>query len=166
MARGKFTISFKGLDEYALKLSNLGDKTEEVAGTAIYEGAKIVADAVKANIQQLPTVDFRARGTSENKLDGVTELQKKGLDESFGISTMQNSDGYFNVKLGFDGYNAVKTQAHPGGQPNQLIARSIEGGTSFRQPHPFVAPALRKTRKAALQKMREVIDEEINKIMK
>lgn len=165
MRRSKMIFQFKGLQEYELRLSRLEADTQKIAGTAIYEGAKIIANAVKANIRQIPVVDFRARGTAENKLDGITELQKEGLEEGFGISPIQNRDGYYNVKIGFDGYNKVKTKAHPGGQPNQLIARSIEGGTSFRQPHPFVAPAVRKNKKAAGEKMKEVIDKEIKKIM-
>lgn len=161
----KFEFKFKGIEEYALKLSKLGDQTEEIAGKAIYAGAKIVADEVRKNIEGLPTVDFRAHGTSDHPLDGITDLQKKGLEEGFGVSTMQEDSGYYNVKVGFDGYNAVKTKQYPQGQPNVMIARSVEGGTYFRRPHPFVAPAVRASKKAAEAKMKQVVEEEINKIM-
>lgn len=161
----KFEFKFKGIEEYALKLSKLGEQTEEIAGKAIFEGAKIVADKVRKNIEALPTVDFRAHGTSDHPLDGITDLQKKGLEEGFGISPMQEDGGYYNVKVGFDGYNAVKTKKYPQGQPNAMIARSVEGGTYFRQPHPFVSPAVRASKKAAEAKMQEVVEEEINKIM-
>ena len=157
-------LTFRGLEEYELRISRLGKETERIAGEAIYEGAGIVADAVKANIQALPVVT--GYGTSENPLPGgVTAVQKAGLIEGFGISTMQNEGGYFNVKLGFDGYNRTKTKKYPQGQPNQLVARGVESGTSWKQAHPFVKPAVAKSRKQAEKAMADKLDEEIEKIM-
>lgn len=157
-------LTFRGLEEYELRISRLGKETERIAGEAIYEGAGIVADAVKANIQALPVVT--GYGTSETQLPGgVTAAQKAGLIEGFGISTMQNEGGYFNVKLGFDGYNRTKTEKYPQGQPNQLVARGVESGTSWKQAHPFVKPAVSKSRKQAEKAMADKLDEEIEKIM-
>ena len=48
------TYQFRGLEEYALKLSKLGAATEKVAGKAIFAGAKVVADEVRKNINALP----------------------------------------------------------------------------------------------------------------
>lgn len=157
---------FKGLDDYIVKLTKLNGMTKAVAGQAIYAGAAIMADAVRKNIDDLPVVDFRTRGSSEKLIDGVTSLQKKGLQDGFGITPMKEENGYYNVKLGFDGYNDVKSDKHPGGQPNQMIARSVESGTSFRKKHPFVEPAVKATRKETEQKMAEVLEQEIEKIMK
>lgn len=157
-------LTFRGLEKYELRISRLGKETERIAGEAIYEGAGIVADAVKANIQALPVVT--GYGTTSNPLPGgVTAVQKAGLLEGFGISTMQNEGGYFNVKLGFDGYNRTKTEKYPQGQPNQLVARGVESGTSWKQAHPFVKPAVSKSRKQAEKAMADKLDEEIEKIM-
>ena len=41
-------FAFRGLEEYAMKLSKLEASSQEIAGKAIYEGAKIVADEIKA----------------------------------------------------------------------------------------------------------------------
>lgn len=160
-------FTFKGLEEYELKLSRLEAATEKIAGKAIYAGAGVIADAVRKNISSLPNVPpKKAYGTAAAPISGVTSVQKVGLLEGFGISKMELTNGYYHVKLGFDGYNRTKTQKHPGGQPNQLIARSVEGGTSFRSKYPFVSPAVRSSRKAAEQKMKEVLDEEINRMEK
>ena len=73
--------------------------------------ADIVADKVRSNIEALPTVT-EAEALSaykEKRKTGLTQAQKKGLEEGFGISPMENDKGYWNVKLGFDGYNKVKT---------------------------------------------------------
>lgn len=157
-------ITFRGLEQYELRISRLGKEAERIAGEAIYEGAGVVADAVKANIQALPVVT--GYGTTSNPLPGgVTAVQKSGLIEGFGISTMQNEGGYYNVKLGFDGYNRTKTERYPQGQPNQLVARGVESGTSWKQAHPFVKPAVSKSRKQAEKAMADKLDEEIKKIM-
>lgn len=156
-------FAFKGAEEYALKLSKLGDQTERVAGKAIYEAANIVANEVRKNIDAIPVQNgYVKKGEMRH---GIPQPAKDGLKESFGITPMRKDDGYYNVKLGFDGYNKVKTKTWPQGQPNQMIARSVESGTSFMAPHPFVAPAVRKTKAAALKKMAEVVDEETKKIM-
>ena len=144
-------------------LSKIDGVTDDMIGRAVYEGAGIVADAVKANIEALPIVT--GYGTSENPLPGgVTAVQKAGLREGFGISKLQDDSGYLNVKLGFDGYNRTKTEKYPGGQPNQLVARGVESGTSWKQKKSFIRPAVNKTRKQAEQKMKDVLDEEISKI--
>lgn len=157
-------MAFKGLEEYELRISRLGKNTEKIAGAAIYEGTKIVTDQIAKNIKALPIVD--GYGTPEDKLPGgVTTIQKGGLLDGLGIATMQNDAGYLNVKIGFDGYNAMKTSKYPQGQPNQLVARGVESGTSWKQKHPFVRPAINASRKRAEAKMAEVLDEEIKKTM-
>lgn len=157
-------MRMKGLDEYLLKLSRLNKATPELCGKAIYKGAGIVANAVKASIEELPVIKGE-HGSADHPIDGVTPVQKRGLLDGWGISPMRNDNGYINVKLGFDGYNATKTEKFPNGQPNQLIARAVESGTSIRVKHPFVSPAVRKSHKAAEGAMAEVLDEEIKKIM-
>ena len=156
-------ITFPGLADYELMLSKLEDGTEEIVGKAIYAGAGIVADAIKANIRALPIVT--GYGTETNKLPGgVTAAQKAGLTDGLGISHMQDDAGYLNVKIGFDGYNATKTEKYPQGQPNQLVARGVESGTSWKQKKPFVRPAVTKSRKQAEDTMAKIIDEEIEKL--
>lgn len=156
---------FKGLDEYVLRLSKLEKMTKEVAGKAIYAGADVMADAIRKNIDSIPVVDFRKRGSSDSLLRGITSLQKKGLQDGFGITPMKEENGFYNVKIGFDGYNKVKSDKHPAGQPNQMIARAVESGTTFRAKHPFVSPAVKATKAVAEQEMAAVLNEEIEKIM-
>ncbi len=137
-------ITLKGLEEYEKKLSLLAKDTEQICGAAIYEGASIVADEIKAGIRSLP------------RKTGVTQ---KGLEEGFGISKLREDNGYYNVKLGFDGYNA-------NGEPNVMMARIMESGTSKVTKHPFVRPAMNRAKPAAQDKMAAVLDEEIEKRMK
>ena len=157
-------ITFPGLNEYELMISRLSKNAADIAGRAIYTGAGIVADEIKSGIQSLPIV--RGYGTAENPLPGgVTQPQKQGLLDGLGIAPLQNDGGYLNVKIGFDGYNRTKTEKYPRGQPNQLVARGVESGASWKQKHPFVRPAVNRSRKRAEAAMAEALDEEIKKIV-
>lgn len=162
------TLKMQGLEEYERMLSTLGDlKTvEAVCGRTIYEGAKIVADAIQKEIDTLPVVHPHAHGTESKKLSGITSLQKKGLKDGFGITPKRNEDGYYNVKLGFDDYNQVETAQFPNGQPNVMVARSINSGTSFRAKNAFVSRAIRASRKKAEEAMIKTAESEFKKLTK
>lgn len=157
---------FPGLEEYARYLQKIGANTPEICGKVVYAMADIVADQVRENITKLPTVtEAEALGAYRaNETTDLTKAQKKGLEDGFGISPMQNDNGYYNVKLGFDGYNKVKTRKYPQGQPNAMIARAVESGSSVRKKNPFVRRAVNATQKQAVEKGKQVADEEIAKI--
>lgn len=149
---------FEGLDEYLSQLERLKANTGSAIGRTIYEGAGLVAKEVAVEIQNLP-VNNQYGG------DGITSVQKKGLIEGFGISHAQTDGFYRNVKLGFDGYNGQKTEKYPQGQPNSLIARSVNSGTSYRKKNPFVDRATNRSKKACEVRMGEVLEREIIKIV-
>ena len=158
-------ITFPGLNDYELMISKLSKGVDDIAGKAIYAGAGIVADAIKENIKALPIV--RGYGTEKDPLPGgVTAPQKAGLINGLGISPMQNDAGFLNVKIGFDGYNATKTEKYPQGQPNQLVARGVESGTSWKQKKPFIRPAINASKSRAEAEMARILDQEIEKITK
>ena len=74
---------------------------------------------------------------------------------------MQNDNGFLNVKIGFDGYNNVRTRTYPKGQPNALIARATESGSSVRKKTPFIRPAVNASKKQAIDSCKVVVDEKI-----
>lgn len=155
------TFKFKGLDEYVRKLESLEGHTEEMLGEAIYNGADVVADSVKKALESLP-VDNRIKADQKTS---ISELQKKGLIASFGIAKLKDDRGFRNVKLGFDGYNKVKTKKYPQGQPNVMIARSLESGTSYMPKNRVISKAANSAKKECEKKMQETIEQSINKIM-
>ena len=160
-------MRFRGLDEYLHQLQRMQKNTPETIGKIVYEMANIVANEVKKNIDALPAEpDVEALAAYQKKTEPpITISQKKGLQEGFGITPMQEERGYWNVKLGFDGYNSTKTKKYPQGQPNVMIARSIESGSSIRKKHPFVRPAVNKSRKEAEKKAQEILERELKKDM-
>lgn len=158
-------FEFSGIDNYISQLNKLQQSTKDgVVGKTVYAGAEVVADSVRRAIQALPVGDGRARGGG--LVDTVTLPQKVGLLDGFGISQMKDDDGFVNVKLGFDGYNSTRTEKYPRGQPNALIARSVNSGTTFRKKTKFVDKAVNSARKSAEAAMDAACSREIEKIMK
>lgn len=152
----------KGLDSYISYLQKIDAVTDEAIGEAVYEMAKVVADSVRSGIQALPTVSNQANiATYKKGYSRLSDEEKQGLLDGFGVSPMQDDGGYINVKLGFDGYNSVKTKKYPQGQPNALIARVTESGSSYREKTPFIRPAVNASRKQAEAAGREIIDKKI-----
>lgn len=158
-------MQFKGMEVYERKLSALASGSHAIAGKALYAGAKIVADEMRKEIQALK-VRRSSYATPGNPSDAINPVQQQGLLDGLGIAPIQDENGYIHVKVGIDGYNGMKTKAHPKGQPNPEVARSIQSGTSYMIKQPFVTRALQKSRKAAEQAIKDVIDKEIEKIEK
>lgn len=157
----KLTVG-NGIDKYLRKLENLYKASDETCGKAIYQAADVVTDAIRRNLNNIPTDERYVSGSE--KLIGPKAVQKEALKEVFGISKIRKEYG-LNVKVGFDGYNKVKTKKYPKGQPNPMIARSVESGTSFMRKNPFVEPAIRETKDKAERLMAQVVDQEVDKIM-
>ena len=152
----KFSLD-NSLANYAKSLDELADALDTDVGKALFAGASIVADAARAAIQSLPVGDNPIRGEIEPE-------QKDGLLDGLGIASMQLKGTERNVKLGMDGYNSK-------GQPNSMILRSIEAGTSWpngkgRPANPIIKKAVQKTRKQAEEAMVKAFEEAINRRMK
>lgn len=157
----------RDLVDYASHLARLGENEAKVCGKTIYEMANIAADEVKNRLKGLHAISD-AEGIKRYKKGERAELTykaKQGLIDSFGISHLQNDGGFRNVKLGFDGYNTAKTKTYPKGQPNILIARSVESGTYFMDKQPFMRPAIKAAKSKCLKKAQETFDKEVKKIM-
>lgn len=157
----KMTIG-KGMDEYLAKLGNLEFAAPGLVGQAIYEGAKVVADQVRAEIEALPTAESKRVATPRDP----TQVEKDGLLDGLGVAKKKNDSGYINVKIGMDGYNTDKTKKYPQGKPNAMIARSIESGSTVMKRNAFISRAVNKTKKEAEAAMQKVIEEGIEKIVK
>ena len=145
-------MTVRGLDTFVARIDRLHTNSNATAKRAVHAGAKVVADKIRKN------------------LTGVTVIpkwQKKDLLDSFGISPVDvDEKGATNTKIGFDGYGSRPTKKYPKGLPNQLLARAIESGTSFRKKQPFVRPAVDAAKKQAINETERVIDEEVKKILK
>ena len=156
-------FQFEGVDKLVAEYEKLEKNTEQVIGKAIYNGAGVVAKAIKSSIESIST-DNRY-GTPENPTTGPSTIQKIGLQHALGIAKLRNDNGFRNVKIGFDGYNNVKTKRWPQGQPNMMVARAIESGTSWMQKQPFMRKAEQSSRSQCEKVMSETVDKEIQRII-
>ena len=136
-------IQLKGLDDTVFVLNRLTDKSEGVIKRAIYDGAGILADAVRAS-------DWERRRR---------ETQKAGLRAGLTTFDIKEKGGTIEGGVGFDGYNEL-------GQANRMIARVFNSGTSFSSRQPFFERAIRSARYAARQKVLSEIEDEIDKLTK
>lgn len=156
-------FQFEGVDKLIAQYEKLQGNTEEMIGKAIYNGAGVVMKSCVAAVEGIAT-DNRF-GTQENPTTGPSTIQKIGLRNAIGITKMRNDNGFRNVKIGFDGYNTVKTKRWPQGQPNMMVARAVESGTSWMQKQPFMRKAEQSSRSACEKAMSETIDLEIKRII-
>lgn len=159
------TFQVTGLDLFVAKLNRMGQKTEGICKRAVYEGAHVVLETVQAAIEALPVIKNRYHVT-ELPLGGVTETQKRGLLAGFGSSTMRNDNGFINTKISFDGYNSVRSKKYPNGQPNMLIARALNSGSSARSRLPFFDKAIKAARAPAKSAMEASFNADVEEIMK
>lgn len=155
-------IAFKGLSEYIASLEKLGRDAGGITRKALYEGVDVTADEVRNAIEALPTDDRRGH----HRRKGITSGQKKALLDGLGVAPFREDGDMINTLVGFSGYSDYATRKYPNGQPLALIARVAESWNSFTDKTPFMAPAVRKARKPAQEKMKEVFENEIDEIMK
>ena len=160
------TIQFKKGDAYLFKLSKLALTAKTgVIGPALYEAGNLIADAIRTELENVPTDNRYVVGNE--MAEGPNKYQKEGLMRSLGIAKMrENEAGNYDIKIGFDGYNGIATNRWPNGQPNQMVARSVERGTSWMKPNPFVKRAVNKNRKNAINVMKITVDKKIQEIMR
>lgn len=156
------SFEFVGFDEYMAKLNELQANTTSLIKRAVYDGAAVVANEVRASIEALPSTD---RNPPKGEQLGVLDYEKDGLLEGLGLSGMKNDDGFIYTHVGFEGYNRLKSKKYPKGHPNSMIARSIESGSSVRAKHPFMRKALQNAKQKAINAMAARLDEDISNIV-
>ena len=156
-------FQFEGVDELIAQYQKLEKDTTKIMGEAVYYGADVVMKHIRAGVEGITTDNHF--GTSTNPCSGPSTYAKEGLVRSLGITPARYDGNFYNVKIGFDGYNGLKTKKYPQGQPNSMIARSIESGTSWMQKQPFMRQAENAARGPCEKIMEQVVDQAIQKIV-
>ena len=158
-------IKVEGMEEWIQCLVITEAQTANLCGRSVYPGAKIVAGECKNRLQSLVTDDslFRFSAMYGKLRKGPTTKQKQALIDSMGIAQMKYHNGAYDVKLGFDGYNGIVSERWPKGQPNAMIARSVNGGTSFMRSQPFMDQTVNATKEKKKKAIAEQFDKELEK---
>ena len=153
-------LTFKGTEEFADKLLALGTKAEDMCKMAVYDGAGVVADALRSSVNTIPIV------TTAHPFDGLSEEDREDLAGGIGIAKFDSDGNGVTTAISFNGYARRKEKKFENGVPLALLARSLESGSSLRAKHPFVRPAIAAAKAAALSAMAEKVEEEIKKTMR
>lgn len=137
-------LKIEGIDSLLAYTAKLQKGADAIIKESMYEGVKIVADEARKSVEELHT----EKGGTVPKY--ISPIQKDGLRKGLGVSTYRKEDGQWVAVIGFAGYNGMKTKKYPQGQPNALIARSVESGTSYQKKEPFMRKALNRSKARAM----------------
>ena len=134
-------------DEFLMKLTKLGGKTDEIVSRVLEAGGEVVLDKAKANLKGVIGSGTKEKSRSTGELVSSLGLSPTKLDRN----------GNFNVKVGFN-------EPRDDGDSNAKIANIIEYGKSGQPPKPFLKPAKSASRKACIETMKSELDKEIEKL--
>ncbi len=162
----------QGLEDFINLCIFTDAQLTKVIGRSIHPGAKIMANAIKQSINGIQVDDSKGShhykdedGKTHNRYrTGPTTEQKQALIESFGIAAIKRTRYGWNVKAGWDGYNNIVTEKYPKGQPNAMIARSVNTGSSFMLPQHFLDRAVQGAEATTVQAIADQFDIELDKI--
>ena len=132
-------------EDFLLKLSRLGEKTDKIIPRVLEAGAKVVEAKVKSNLQSVI-----GSGTKEKSRSTGELLSALGVS-----SAKQDKDGNFNVKVGF-------SEPHSDGKSNAMLAGVLEYGKSGQLPKPFLKPAKSASKNACIEAMKAKLESEVN----
>lgn len=139
--------AFKMPEDFLLKLSRLGEKTDEIIPKVLEAGGEIVEAKVKSNLQAVI-----GSGTKEESRSTGELISALGVS-----SARQDKDGNFNVKVGF-------SEPRSDGKSNAMIAGVLEYGKSGQSPKPFLKPAKSASKSACVDAMIAAFEKEVENI--
>ena len=116
-----------GIDDLTAELEAVAAHLGGVGKAALYEGAGVMADAIK-----------EAAGSLPYKGSTVAQIQN-----AVGITKFKDTEDGSGTSIGFDGYFA---ESH---FPIPFFVREVEGGTSRIPARPFVRRAATAAQPAA-----------------
>ena len=155
------TISTEGLDELGAMFAKLGDKAQGVASGALFDGAGVVADAMKAAVDSIGTAPFKYAPPGQHRLPSPEE--KAALVGKTGIAHFRKNGSDVDTLVGVTG-NAGYAMVGGKKKAVRMIARSINSGTSFMVKQPVfrrAASASAGAAKAAIVSKAEKMFEDI-----
>ena len=139
--------AFKMPEDFLLKLSQLGEKTDEIIPKVLKAGGEVVEAKVKSNLQAVIGNDTKEESRSTGEL-----ISALGVS-----SARQDKDGNFNVKVGF-------SEPRSDGKSNAMIAGVLEYGKSGQPPKPFLKPAKSASKNACVDAMIAAFEKEVESI--
>ena len=138
-------VTMKMPEEFLLKLSRLGNKTDEIIPRVLEAGGEIALDNVKTNLKSVIGQATKEKSRSTGEL-----VRSLGLTKA-----RQNREGNWDVKVGF-------SEPRSDGDSNAKIANVLEYGKHGQSPKPFLKPAKTQSRKACIDAMQKKFESEVD----
>jgi HK97 gp10 family phage protein len=143
MAKGEIKMP----EDFLLKLSRLGDKSDEIISRVLGAGGEVALEKVRGNLEAVIGRDTKHKSRSTGE-----------LADALGLSPVKLSrDGTLNIKLGF-------AEPRSGGGVNALVAATLEYGKQGQPAKPFLRPARTASRKLVIAEMVKVYEEEVERL--
>ena len=134
-------------DDFLMKISRLGAKTDEIVPKVLEAGAKVVEHEVRESLSSVIGSGPKTKSRSTGQL-------VKALGTS---KPRQDYNGDFNVKVGFD-------EDRPDGKNNAMLANVLEYGKHGQPPKPFLKQAKARSKNPCVKAMIDKLDSEVGKI--
>ena len=139
--------AFKMPEDFLMKLSRLGDRTDEIIPKVLEAGGEVVEARVRSNLQSVIGSGTKEKSRSTGELVGALGVS----------SARQDKDGNFNVKVGF-------SENRPDGKSNSMIAGVLEYGKHGQPARPFLKPAKSASKSDCIEAMKAAFDREVERI--
>ena len=138
------TMKVDGIEELSRKLTDLGDRAEDVAAKALYAGAGVMANAYRNAAASVRAQPFRY--AVFKKRDPSFE-EKAAIQGQTGIAKFDKSGSEVQTSVGLKGSGYVTIAGKQ--KAVRKIANAINSGTSFMNKQPVFRKASTQTAKAA-----------------
>ena len=145
------TIKTDGLESLTRMLTQLGNKAQDVASGALFDGAGVVADAFSSAVNGIQTKPKRFYAVEGSFQRMPTEAEKNALIGKTGIARFKKDSDTVDTLIGFTGAGYADVDGKR--KPVAEIARSINSGTSFMKKQPFARQATNRSQAAAKEAM-------------
>ena len=135
-----WTMQYTGLTEFSESLNELANAADDIASKGLYDGARVIADAIAEAVDSLP-IDNRYMPTRGKPLNVIGRKDLHEVKAALGIAKFRHEMYSVDTSVGFDGYLSRKEKNYPNGVPIPMVVASIEHGSSFRKKNPFIRKA-------------------------
>lgn len=140
-------VTMRMPEDFLLKISKLGDKTDEIVPKVLESGGEVVLNEVKSKLKSSigRNTKIRSRSTGE-------------LVSSLGLTpVLMDRRGHHNIKVGFK-------EPRSDGDSNAKIANILEYGRSNQAAKPFLKPARRTSRGPCIEAMKDRFESEVKNL--
>ena len=142
-------IELKIPDEFLMRVSRLGDKTDEIIPKVLEAGGKVALARGRGNLSSVIGRGTKIKGQSTGELRRALGLSP--------AKPKRDGSGW-DIKVGFSEPRRGK------GKSNAKVANILEHGKHNQPARPFMKPAKTQSKGAAIEAMKEALEREVRNL--